>query len=91
MGTKTAVSFANIYMANLEKKFLTQSPVKPLHYKRFIDDIGSIFLCTREEMSVFEDFINDFHPTIKFTLNISVSQMVFLDTIIFKGPRFEST
>ena len=91
MGTKTAVSFANIYMANLERKFLATSPVKPLHYKRFIDDIGSIFLCSREEMSRFETFLNAFHPTIKFTLNISDSQMIFLDTIIFKGPRFHDT
>ena len=91
MGTKTAVSFANIYMANLEKKILAESPVKPLHYKRFIDDVGSLFLCSRVEMTTFENFVNSFHPTIKFTLTISDSQMIFLDTIIFKGPRLEET
>ena len=91
MGAKTTMSFANIYMAiNLEKKFLAQSPVKPL-YKRFIDDIGSIFLCTREEIKFFETFINGFRTTIKFTLDISDSQMIFPDTVIFKGPRFDST
>lgn len=53
MGTKTAVSFDNIFMANLEKKFLSKSPVKSLHYKRFIDEVGYLFLCSQREMTDF--------------------------------------
>ena len=38
MGTRTAVSFANLYMACLETELLSKCPIKPLHFKRFIDD-----------------------------------------------------
>ena len=39
MGTKMAVAFSVIFMADLEKRLLTASPFKPLVWKRFIDDI----------------------------------------------------
>ena len=31
---------------------------------------------------------NNFHPTIKFTAEISENEITFLDTIVFKGERF---
>ena len=31
---------------------------------------------------------NSFHPTIKFTAEISETEMIFLDTIVYKGDRF---
>ena len=31
---------------------------------------------------------NSFHPTIKFTAEISETEMTFLDTIVYKGERF---
>ena len=39
MGTKMAVAFANIFMAKVETDILSQSVIKPLVWKRFIDDI----------------------------------------------------
>ena len=39
MGTKMAVAFSVIFMADLEKRLLAASPLKPLVWKRFIDDI----------------------------------------------------
>ena len=42
MGTKMAVAFANIYMAAIETKILSQSRNKPLEWKRYIDDIFSL-------------------------------------------------
>ena len=31
---------------------------------------------------------NSFHPTIKFTAEISETETIFLDTIVYKGDRF---
>ena len=42
MGTKMAVAFANIFMAKIEKEILRQSSIKPIFWKRFIDDVISV-------------------------------------------------
>ena len=39
MGTKMAPSYANIFMAQLEERLLANYPIKPLLWKRYIDDI----------------------------------------------------
>ena len=41
MGTKMAVAFANIFMAEIETQILDKSANKPLVWKRYIDDIIS--------------------------------------------------
>ena len=40
MGTKMAVAFANIFMADLENQILSKNVIKPMLWKRYIDDIG---------------------------------------------------
>ncbi|XP_031575455.1 uncharacterized protein LOC116309059 [Actinia tenebrosa] len=67
MGTKMAVAFSIIFMAHLETKLLSNSPYKPLVWKRFIDDVFSVWTLTEEEITKFVDFANNFHNTIKFT------------------------
>ena len=39
MGTKMAVAFANIFMGKLESQILERSAIKPLAWKRYIDDL----------------------------------------------------
>ena len=51
MGTKTAVAFANIFMAKVETEILNQSALKPLVWKQFIDDIFSLWITTTEEIT----------------------------------------
>ena len=41
MGTKMTVAFANIFLAKVETDILSQSAIKPLVWKPFIDDIFS--------------------------------------------------
>ena len=43
MGTKTAVAFGNIFMAKVETEILNQSALKPLVWKRFIDNVFSLW------------------------------------------------
>ena len=40
-----------------------------------------------EEVSIFLNFPNSFHPTIKFTGEMSSERAASLDTEVFKGPR----
>ena len=89
MGTKMAVAFANIFMAKVETDILSQSVIKPLVWKRFIDDIFSLWNVSRDEISKFIEQANKHHPTIKFTAEISETETTFLDTNVYKGERFK--
>ena len=89
MGTKTAVSFANIFMAKIETAIIDQHSTRPLLWKRYIDDVFSLWDTNREEINNFIEHANNYHPTIKFTADISDKEIIFLDTCIYKGARFE--
>ena len=67
MGTKMAVAFANIFMVKIEKEILRQSSIKPIFWKKFIDDVISVWDTSRNEIEEFLLQVNNFHPTIKFT------------------------
>ena len=71
---KIAVSFANIFMAEIEKKLIQQSETKPKEWIRYIDDVFSLWDCDRKEVNRFIKRANYFHPTIKFTAEISENQ-----------------
>ena len=51
MDTKRAVSFANIYMAEIETNLIQQSNTNPREWKRYIDDIFSLWDCNRKDMN----------------------------------------
>ena len=87
MGTKRAVAFSVIFKADGEKWLPMARPYKPFVWKRFVDDIFSLWDISTKEVYNFVDFANTFHPTnIKFTCEISSKCPVFLDTEVFKGP-----
>ena len=88
MGTKMAVAFANIFMGKVETELLSRSTFKPLVWKRYIDDIFSLWDISREELKQFIEQANNHHPTIKFTAEISETETTFLDTVVYKGNRF---
>ena len=90
MGTKMAVAFANIFMAEIETKLINQSNTKPIKWKRYIDDIFSLWDSNIKEINRFVKQANNFHPTIKFTAEITEIEITFLDTIISKGERFRN-
>ena len=89
MGTKMAVAFSNIFMNKVETEILSQSLFKPLVWKRYIDDIFSLWTTNRDRIEHFIEQANNHHPTIKFTAEISDKETTFLDTYIYKGARFE--
>ena len=87
MGTKMAVSFANIFMAKIETTLIQHSETKPKEWRRYIDDIFSLWDSLEKDVDQFIEQANKFHPTIKFTAEISENEITFLDTVVFKGER----
>ena len=93
MGTKMAMSFANIFMAEIESKLIQQSETKPKEWRRYhldIDDICSLWDSNKKDVDLLIEQANKFHPTIKFTAEISENEITFLDTVVFKGERFKN-
>lgn len=91
MGTKAAPSYANLFMAQLEESFLATQDIKPVIWKRLIDDIFIVWTSTRESLEKFLSDLNKFHPTLKFTWKISDTSVDFLDLLISKGNRFKNS
>ena len=84
MGTKLAPSYANIFMTKFEEKYVYTYPLHPKLWKRFIDDI---FMIWPHGMDSLLKFINHLstvhHPIIKFTSDISDTEISFLDLTIY--------
>ena len=81
MGTKTVivVSFANIFMVHIETTILSRDVFKPTVWKRYIDDIFSLWDISKPGIKAFIEKANLHHPTIKFTAEISDTE-----TIVFR-------
>lgn len=60
-------------------------------WKRFIDDIFIIWTGTITEFEQYMHTTNQIHQTIKFTHEISNSELTFLDVTLYKGDRFLHT
>ena len=88
MGTKLAPAYANIFMGKLEHSILSQATLKPLFYKRYIDDILILWPHSESELNKFLLDMNSFHHSIKFTSEYSFDKITFLDVNIYKGPNF---
>ena len=88
MGTKTTVSFANIFMAHIETAILSKSVFKPTVWKPYIDDVFSLWDIGKLDIETFIEEANLHHPTVKFTAEIPNTEIVLLDTIIYKATRF---
>ena len=79
MGTRVAPTYANLFMADFEEKFVYTRDKQPLIWLRFIDDIFFVWTHGLEELNAFTNEINLVHQSIKFTSEISHSEVHFLD------------
>ena len=82
MGTKCAPTFANIFMASVEK-FLAmrrgRGAVEPSLWLRFIDDIWVVWPGLGDGFSEFLAELNSFHPPLEYTAEESTTSINFLD------------
>ena len=86
IGTKFAPPYSILFMADLEKRLLSDVDLKPYIWWRYIDDIFLIWEHGEESLKLFLEKINSIHPTIKFTADWSYSSVNFLDVkVIMKA------
>ena len=85
MRTKAARPHSNLFMGRHEETireaFVWAFPFS----KRLIDDISLIFLGTTMHLQSMKNFMNNLHPTIKFTFEHSTQYISFLDMKIHIG------
>ena len=62
MGTALAPNYANLFMDRFETKALEKYPLKPLIWKRFIDDIFLIWTHGEDSLRYFIKYLNKLHP-----------------------------
>ena len=84
MGNPAAPHLANIFLCHLEEQFMQQCPsdIKPLFYRRYLDDTIAVF--NNEQCAdKFFNFINNFHSNIQFTIEKEqCNKLPFLDVHI---------
>ena len=71
-------------MGDLEEKILKDCDKKPLTSWRLIDDIFMLWQHGEKELEQILEFLNCYHPTIKFVANYSQEEINFLDISVWK-------
>ena len=79
IGSKLGRNFACTYMGAWERELLNRTPLKPLSWYRYIDDIWGVWLHGEQELRIFHDLANHIHPNIKVDLRVSDACIDFLD------------
>ena len=79
------------YMAYFEEKALEKCPHKPFIYLRYLDDIFIIWHHGRTVFSEFIDIFNSHQPPIRFKATIHEHSIDFLDTTIYKDPKYPNS
>ena len=82
MGTKMAPSFASLFLAKFEHDTLTNAPYLPHTWLKFLDNIFVIWTEGSDKLKVFIDYLNNLHPTIKFSCSHSLANIPFLDVMV---------
>ena len=83
MGTKMGPNYANLFVGFVEKQIFEQytDPI-PDYFGRYIDDWCGAASCSRGELEQFINYVNNFHPALQFTWEISETSVSFLDILV---------
>ena len=88
MGSRLGPNYACLFVGHVDEQIFQQYPgKKPDLYKRYIDDIAGAASCSKNKLDNFAEFINNFHPSLKFTWAISDNQLPFLDLLLKPTPQ----
>ena len=68
IGTKFAPHYTNTFMAGLEEETFEKSHFQPYLWLRYLDDIFCIWTEGLENLKEFFGFLNNVHPSVKFTM-----------------------
>ena len=82
MGTKMAPSYANLFLGFFKANALKYAPFQPHTWLRYIDDIFMIWTEGLDNLKIFIGYLNNIHPTIKFTSSHSSTNIPSLDVSV---------
>ena len=91
MGKLFAPNYANIFMAQWEGEALAKSPLQPLIYLRFLDDIFILWQHGEQAFWKFFETLNSHTHSIKLKATLSHTSIDFLDVTIYKSDLFRET
>ena len=78
-------------MCKLENKMLKEYHLDSLVWWKFLDDVLITWLHGEESLKEFLIYVNSYHPTIKFTLEWSNTELPFLDVMVLPKNNKLST
>jgi hypothetical protein len=82
MGTKMAPNYAILFMADFEETLLARTPLQPLAYCRYIDDIFFIWPHGQEHLEQFKTLANSLNANIRLQFETSRQSVAFLDVMV---------
>ena len=95
MGSRIAPPLAILFMHTVESLILSADTPQPITYFRYIDDVIGLWTHGKESLDKYFKFINEFHPSIKFSIERSDQsenhQIPFLDTLLTVQPSGKYT
>lgn len=68
MGTPCACSASDLFICNWMENIISKVAIKPLLYKQYRDDGFGIWVGNEKSLLSFVNELNEFHPTLKFTI-----------------------
>ena len=86
MGSRIAPPIAIIFMDAIESMMLSSSELQPTIYMRYIDDIFGVWPHGPDALDKFFEYLNNFHPSLKFSIERS-DQTDKKTNTIFRHPR----
>nr|XP_032517014.1 uncharacterized protein LOC116769920 [Danaus plexippus plexippus] len=85
MGSPVSLVVADIFMDDFEARALCSSPIKPLIYKRYVDD--TFTKLNKNKTSAFLNHLNSINSKIQFAIElVANNSLAFLDTLVIKNP-----
>ena len=84
MGSPLSPVMANLFMEEFKKRTLATSTLKSGFWFRYVDDTLSSWAHGLENLHRFLEYINNLHPSIKFTLEMQKEDKTipFLDVLL---------
>ena len=86
-------NYASLFVGFVEKQIFEQytDPI-PDYLGRYIDDCVGTASCSRGELECFINYVNNFHPALQFTWEISETSVSFLDILVsINGNRLTTS
>ena len=91
IGTKIASPYSNLFMTGLEKRIFQNSEFNHFLWLRYFDENFDIWTQGSQKVKELFKCINSLHPTIKFTMGYSATEINFFGVIVTKaGNKLET-